>query len=64
MDTIAYAAVHGSVGTADKFREPARQRQGWFIRFVEALYETRMRQAEREIRKFASLMPQTTDQKR
>ena len=64
MDAIAYAATRGSVRTADKIHGPALQRPGWFMHFVAALHETRRQQAEREIRKYAHLMPHTTDDER
>jgi len=59
MDAIAYAATHGRIRTADRVRKPAKQRRGWFMRFMAALNETRRQQAEREIRKHAHLIPQT-----
>ncbi len=39
--------------------KPAQARHGWFARFMEALSESRRRQALREIQKHAHLLPYT-----
>ena len=53
MATVTY----GSVTAATRTAVVAPQRRGFFSRFVDALVESRMRQAERELRRYRHLMP-------
>ena len=62
MDAIAYAATSGAVRATDGMHAPARQRRGWFMRFMTALHETRGQQAAREIRKHAHLLQHQSDE--
>jgi hypothetical protein len=55
MATITY--THGSVTPAARTPAVAPQRRGFLARFVDALVESRMRQAERELRRYRHLIP-------
>ena len=59
MDAITYGATRGSARAAGNTDKPAQARHGWFARFMEALSESRRRQALREIQKHAHLLPYT-----
>jgi len=61
MDGIAYGAARASSRPAGKTAEPVRRRQGWFMRLIGALSESRRLQAEREIRRHAHLIPSPSD---
>ena len=43
--------------TATKNATAAAPRKSWFARFLTAMMESRMRQAEREVRLYAQLLP-------
>jgi hypothetical protein len=58
------AVTYGTAGvpaskTADRAAAP---RKNWFTRFMDALMESRMAQARREIRMHAHLLPYTIDE--
>ena len=53
MATVTF----GSVTAASRTDAVAPQRRGFFARFVDALVESRMRQAERELRRYRHLVP-------
>jgi len=63
MDAIAYGAVAAAEKAARKIDASAEWRENWFTRFVAALKETRRRQAERELRKYAHLLPYSLDER-
>lgn len=52
MTTLTYGAELAST-TAES--TPARK--SWFVRFLKALHESRMRQAQREIEAYRHLLP-------
>lgn len=53
MATITY----GSVTATTRTDAVAPQRRGFLRRFLDALMESRMRQAERELRRYRHLLP-------
>ena len=53
MATITYGSVTPAAGAVTD----APRRRGLLARFVDALVESRMRQAERELRRYRHLMP-------
>jgi hypothetical protein len=55
MATITY--THSSVTAAARKPAVAPQRRGFLARLLDALIESRMRQAERELRRYRHLMP-------
>ena len=63
MDAIAYGAVAAAEKAARNIDHSTEWRQSWFKRFIAALKETRRRQAERELRRHAQLLPYSLDER-
>lgn len=64
MVAVTYGAARGAVDTTAKSgrAEIAAPRKNWFARFIDAVIESRMRQARREIRMYTRLLPYTVDE--
>jgi hypothetical protein len=51
------------VGVGPTLPRKAATGKGWFVRFIDALAEARMRQAHREIMRHAHLLPYSLDER-
>jgi hypothetical protein len=66
MVAVTYDAVRVSAGNAPPQAAPAEAaapRKAWYVRLMDALIESRMQQARREIARHIHLMPFTLDER-
>jgi hypothetical protein len=66
MVAVTYDAVNVSAGKTSPQAAPAQTaapRKAWYVRFMEALIESRMQQARREIARHIHLMPYALDER-
>jgi hypothetical protein len=61
-ETDMVAVTYGVARVSAKAAEKAAPRASWFTRFVDALMESRMQQARREIARHAHLLPYSLDE--
>jgi hypothetical protein len=61
MVAVTYGGARVAGASAAKRTQGAAQSKTAFGRFVDALMESRLRQAEREIRRHAHLLPRLRD---
>ena len=61
MVAVTYGKVRVAGAKAGKRTQGAARRKTAFGRFIDALMESRLRQAEREIRRHAHVLPRTYD---
>jgi hypothetical protein len=55
------AVTYGTARVAADTTERAVARKSWFARFMDAVMESRMRQARRELARYAHLLPYSLD---
>ncbi len=63
MDAVTYRVARIAGEALEKDVETASSRKGWFARFMDALAETRIQQAHREIMRHAHLLPYSLDER-
>ena len=66
MVAVTYGVARVAAGKAEpqaKRADRAAPAKSWFARFIDALIESRMRQARREIAKHVHLLPYSLDER-
>lgn len=62
MVAVTYGVGRAPVGQATERVQAAAPRKGIFARFIDALMESRLQQARREIARHAHLLPHVRDE--
>jgi len=62
MVAVTYGVARVPAKAAGKSAAQAASRKTWFARFMDALVESRMQQAQREIAKHIHLFPSNVDE--
>jgi hypothetical protein len=66
MVAVTYDAAHVSIGKAKRkaaAAEAGAPGKAWYLRFMDALIESRVQQAQREIARHIHLLPYTLDER-
>ena len=57
------AVTYGVAASRPRRQKPSRRAKAWLARFMDALIESRMQQARREIRLHTGLLPYSLDER-